>query len=607
MARRVRCANRLAPQATGRPFDSSSGRHYTPGEFRPNVTWVIGADIDAQLQIEPEIKPVGGDTFNVAAHLPAMAADRPDGTAVVVTLPGGGPSPYRRVSYAELESLSNRYANGLASTGMAQGMRTLVMVRPGVEFIALFFALFKLRAVPVLIDPGMGLRQMLGCIQSVEPAAMIAIPAAQAVRKVRPGAFRSVRHLVTVGRRWFWGGPTLDELAEHSSDRFDMQPSRADDVAAILFTSGSTGPPKGVVYEHGMFASQVRLIRDHYAIQPGDVDLSAFPLFALFGPGMGMASVFPDMNPSRPAEVDPAKLVRTVSDQQANSAYGSPAVWRRVANYCLENKITLPTLRRVLMAGAPVSWQLLDRLTRVLDPAARIHTPYGATEALPIASISAREVLEETSRLSRAGAGTCVGQPLDGIDVRIIRLDEDPITEWSEDLALPAGEIGEIVVRGPVVTKQYYGLPDATAQAKINDGSAIWHRMGDVGYLDDRGRLWFCGRKAHRVVTASGTMFSVQCEAIFNEHPDVYRSALVGLGPRGRQRPVVVIEPEQGRFPRGRQAESFRDELLRLGQANELTRDIRDVLFHRGFPVDVRHNVKIDREALARWAAKRVR
>ncbi|MCH7812412.1 MAG: AMP-binding protein [Planctomycetes bacterium] len=567
---------------------------------------MIGAAIDAQLQIETELKPVVGDTFNVASHLPAMAADRPEGTAVVVTLPGRGPNRYRRLSYAQLESLSNRYANGLASMGIGAGVRTLVMVPPGVEFMALFFALFKLRAVPVLIDPGMGLRQMLGCIRSVKPAAMIAIPAAQAVRKLRPAAFRSVRHAVTVGRRWFWGGPTLDELCEHSSDRFDMQPSRADDTAAILFTSGSTGPPKGVIYEHGMFASQVRLIGDHYGIKPGDVDLSAFPLFALFGPALGMACVFPDMNPSRPAEVDAAKLVRTICDQEANSAYGSPAVWRRVANYCLENKITLPTLRRVLMAGAPVSWQLLDRLTRVLDPAARIHIPYGATEALPIASIGAREVLEETSRLSRAGAGTCVGQPVAGIEVRVIRLDENPITEWSDDLVRPTGEIGEIVVRGPVVTKQYYGLADATARTKIADGTTLWHRMGDVGYFDDRGRLWFCGRKVHRVVTASATMYSVQCEAIFNEHPDVYRSALVGLGPRGGQRPVVVIEPEPGRFPRGRRADSFRDELLRLGQAAELTRDIREVLFHHGFPVDVRHNVKIDREALARWAAKRV-
>ena len=547
-------------------------------------------------------------TFNIASYLPLMASRVPDQAAVVVARSGpiGSREGYHRVTFAELEDRTNRYANGLGDIGISRGTRTLVMVRPGVEFIGLIFALFKAGAVPILIDPGMGVGRMLDCIRSVKPEALIGVPLAHAVRRLRPGAFQSVRHQVTVGRRWFWGGPTLHDLHRCSSDRFEPADTAPDDVAAILFTSGATGPAKGVVYQHAQFHAQVKWIQSHYGIEPGEVDLSCFPLFALFCPAMGMTSVIPDMDPSRPAKAVPAKLVSAIVDQRATSSFGSPAVWNRVADYCLEAGLRLPTLRRVLIAGAPVSWRLLDRLQQVLDPAAEVHTPYGATEALPVASITGREVLADCCQPSRRGAGICVGKPLPGITLRIIRITNEPIDQWSDHLLVPNDQCGEIVVRGEVVTKQYAGLPQATAAAKIRDGDNIWHRMGDVGYLDDRGRLWFCGRKAHRVVTAGGTMFSVPCEAVFNEHPDVFRSALVGLGPPEHRRPLIVVQPQPGRYPNRQRRAALAAELLELARSNELTRDIAVVLFHRGFPVDVRHNAKIDRERLAVWAAERL-
>jgi acyl-CoA synthetase (AMP-forming)/AMP-acid ligase II len=224
---------------------------------------------------------------------------------------------------------------------------------------------------------------------------------------------------------------------------------------------------------------------------------------------------------------------------------------------------------------------------------------------LPVSSISGREVLDDCSEKSRRGAGTCVGKPLSGIDVRLIHITDEPITRWSEDLSVPDGEFGEIVVVGDVVTKRYYGLDRATACAKIRDDDRIRHRMGDVGYRDEQGRIWFCGRKGYRVVTENGTMFPVPCEAIFNEHPDVSRSALVGVGPRGKQTPVIIIEPESGRFPRGGGVAVFREEILELARSSDLTRSINRVLFHRSLPVDIRHNAKIDREQLAIWAAGR--
>ncbi len=518
-----------------------------------------------------------------------------------------GRAVYDHITFAQLETLSNRYANGLRSLGLSRGMRVLLMVRPGFEFVGLSFALFKMGVVPVMIDPGMGMRRLLECVRGVDLHGFIGIPLAHVLRVLRPRSFRNLEHIVTVGRRWGWGGASLAALARRGRPHFKPVPTRRDETAAILFTSGSTGPAKGVVYEHGVFGAQVEAIQQHYGIEPGEVDLPVFPLFALFSAAMGMTSVIADMDPSHPARVDPVKIVAAVSDQKITTTFGSPAVWNPVATHCMEQGVTLGSMRRVLIAGAPVPYHVIEKLHRVLPPGGEVYTPYGATESLPVASIGGREVLSGCSDRTRRGAGFCVGKPVPGTDLRLIRIADEAIPAWSDELEVGDGEIGEIVVSGEVVTKEYFGLEKATAMSKIRDGERIWHRIGDVGYLDKEGRIWFCGRKAHRVTTSHGVLFSVRCEAIFNEHGDVARSALVGIGEPGNTSAVIVIEPERGRFPRGSRVGGLRAELLALGAGNELTRDIRHVLFHPSLPVDVRHNAKINREALAAWAVRRIR
>ena len=245
-------------------------------------------------------------------------------------------------------------------------------------------------------------------------------------------------------------------------------------------------------------------------------------------------------------------------------------------------------------------------MTKALSPAADIFTPYGATECLPVASIGGRAVLNETAALTAAGKGTCIGTIFDGMQVRIIQTSFETLEDIRLAITLPAGQIGEIIVKGPVATRQYFRRDAATAGAKIKDADSFWHRMGDVGYFDDQGRLWFCGRKAHIVFAAEGPMYSVCCEAIFNQHPAIYRSALVGVGIRGQQTPVIVAEPEEGQFPATTADRArLKDELLHLAQANPLTSRIRQILFHPSLPVDTRHNVKINREELAIWAKGR--
>ncbi len=510
-----------------------------------------------------------------------------------------------QITFKQLEEESNLIASGLLHYGMKKGDRVLVMVPYGMKFVTLTFALFKAGAVPVLIDPGLGKKNVLHCIKQSEPRGIIAIPLVHAIKIVHaiktlmPTPFKSIQLSVTVGKKWFWRGPTLDQVKRSGQTDYQMGETPEDQAAAVLFTSGSTGPAKGVLYTHGMFDQQTRILREHFGILPGEKDLPTFPLFGLFSTGMGMTSVIPDMDSTRPAKVNPENIIHPIRNYGITSSFGSPALWDTVSRHCQKNGIQLPSLRRILIAGAPVSGTLLKRFEPILQPDCKVLTPYGATEALPVTSIERQEIVNETWPQSEKGEGTCVGKPVPGVEIKIIRISEEPILKWREDLEIPKGQTGEIIVKAPWVTKTYFNQEDVTRLAKIPDGETFWHRMGDVGKWDEQNRLWFCGRKSHRVITNSETLFTIPCEALFNQHPDVRRSALVGKG-RNRE-PVIIIESEnKDRVSKDR--ETFIKELLEIAAASPHTRSIKKILFYPEFPVDVRHNAKIFREKLAAWA-----
>jgi len=519
---------------------------------------------------------------------------------------------YDTLTFRQLDDDSNLLADGLAAMGVKPGTRLVLMVPPSIDFISLVFAMFKAGVITVLIDPGMGRRNLIRCLAESDPEGFIGIPLAQMVRTVLRGRFPRAKFNVTVGRRWFWGGATIGQLrARTLSAGYQPLAPRGEDPAAIIFTTGSTGPPKGVLYRHVNFDRQATEIRDFYGIQPGEVDLPGFPLFALFNCAMGVTTVIPDMDPTRPARVDPRKIIEAIGDWKVTQAFGSPALWNVVGRYCEDKQIRLPTLKRVLSAGAPVPVHVLKRMKGAIADDGDVHTPYGATEALPVASNSASEVLKETAAKSAVGAGTCVGRHFPGIEWKVIRITDGPIATIGQAEEMPAGEIGELIVRGPVVTTEYVTRTDANALHKVQDGERFWHRMGDVGYLeaceDGAERFWFCGRKAHRVITPRGTLFTIPCEAIFNQHPWVYRSALVGVGPRGEQRPVVFVEPWPEHWAEASQRWSeLVAELQKLAESHSHTQEIADFLLLRGLPVDIRHNAKIFREQLAEIAAKKL-
>jgi len=363
---------------------------------------------------------------NIAAFLPRMASERPHATAIVCPRgrgPGGRAS-YSQLSYRELDDRSARIARGLERFGIGRGQRTVLMVRPGLDLFCLAFGMLRAGAVPVLIDPGIGRHHLKSCIDSAEPAAFIGVPAAQLARLVFGWGRRTVRRRVTVGSRaWVLGTSLADiERLGEPGDPSEVTATAADDAAAIVFTSGSTGPPKGVVYQHGNFSAQVEAIRELLELEPGEIDLPTFPLFALFDPALGMTTVVPDMDPTRPARVDPRKIIEPIQRFGVTMMFGSPALLDTVGRYGVAHGVRLPTLRSVLSAGAPVAPQIIERFASLLPVDARILTPYGASEALPVAAIGGREFLAETRHLTDRGAGVCVGPSVPSSLLEVMRV-----------------------------------------------------------------------------------------------------------------------------------------------------------------------------------------
>lgn len=548
---------------------------------------------------ESEIKDIKN---NISHLLPEMAEKYAEKTALYKPVKDS----WEEMSFRELEELSNLCASAFSSQGIVRGSKVLLMLRPGFEFIAAVFALFKTASVPVLIDPGMGMKNLLNCIKETAPEYLIAVSEVHWISKLFPSSFTSVRKKISAGKMPPPGTIRLEQIIENASKGFTPEAVLPEDTAAILYTTGSTGPPKGVIYTHRIFSSQIEIIREAYSPGPDMVDMPAFPLFALFSAAMGMPCALPRMNPSRPAKADPRKIVHCIKSRNVSFSFASPALWRNVARYCLKNNIRLDSLKRVLMAGAPVPEDLHAMLKKITAPDAETMVPYGATEALPAASFNGTEMLSETAEKTASGEGYCVGYPLKYVTIKIIKLTNEPIDEWDEKLVLPNMERGEIVVKGPIVTPCYYNKPEHTKQAKIKDTDGkLWHRMGDAGYIDEKGRLWFCGRKSHIVRTDGKIYYPVCCEAIFNRHPNVFRTALVGVSKNGKTVPALVIEPEKGAWPRSLSArKNFIQEMKKLGAEKDFTSDIEIFLFHKSFPVDIRHNAKIFREKLALWGEK---
>ena len=381
-------------------------------------------------------------TVNVATHLAALAAREPNRAAVILPQMRREGADTVQLTFAELDTLSGQIARGLDEIGIRRGVRTVLMVRPSLDFFTLTFALFKVGAVPVLIDPGMGIRNLGKCLAEAQPEAFIGVPKAHLARRILRWAKSTIRITVTTGSRLFGGKHTVRQLqqAGKQGGPLPVADTRGDETAAILFTSGSTGIAKGAVYTHGIFAAQVEYLKSIYAIEPGEVDLCTFPLFALFAPALGMT-----VDHSRDGP-HPAGQGRSDEDHPCGRALPrdepvrltSPDRPRRAIRKRARHQALDASPRRS-RPGPRWPAKVIERFTTMLAPGVQVFTPYGATESLPVANIGSDTILKETRHLTDQGRGVCVGFPVPGIDVRIIPITDDPVPVFDESTCLAAG------------------------------------------------------------------------------------------------------------------------------------------------------------------------
>lgn len=530
----------------------------------------------------------------------SIASSQPRQDAVVV--PGflGDTVRYAHFNYRAVGTLINKYQRGLTELGLSAGDRVLLLVPGGVDFIALTYAIMARGAVPFFVDPGIGRENLVRCIKEIEPNVFIGSPRAHLLRLLKPKLFGKLKFHLMASDWFFTGGPNLSLLKRFAPT--PLPPVASPEGVFVGFTSGATGLPKGVIFTNEMLAEQLRIFSTTFGLAPGGKDLPLLPIFSLYMVALGVCTVFPPMDSAKPLALDPSRVVKVINDLGVNYSFGSPTLWNKIAEYCKRIRATLPTIRGVFMAGAAVPEGTLSRVCATVDHG-KVYTPYGATEALPVTLVEAAEVLSLNRMPARGGeVGTYVGRAVDGVELKVIEVVGGPIDRISQAKVLGPGEIGEIIVKGANVSRRYFLRQTDERKAKIADGSEVWHRMGDVGYLDENGGLYYCGRTSHIVSYRDKIYYSVPIELIFDTHEKVKRSALISLG--GREA-AIAIEPYPQYWPESQESKAkFEEELRNLARKHSLTQAIEKVFFYKSFPVDARHNAKIFREKLGELATK---
>jgi len=545
---------------------------------------------------------------NLCRHLVAIAKKKPAQLAVSVQNKKLSGLTYQELTFAQLHQQSDDIAFALNQYGIKAGDKAVLMVKPSIAFFTLTFALFKAGIIPILVDPGMGVKNLKQCFEESQPDVFIGIPKAHLARLLFAWGKKSIKYIINVDGPAVFGGKQLSALLKQypRRKRYSIQQINDHQLAAILFTSGSTGVPKGVVYSHSMFEAQIRVLKNDYKIKSGEADLATFPLFSLFGPALGMASIIPEMDASQPINAQPDYLFAAIEKYQCTNLFANPALLEILGQAGQKKQLSLPSLKRVISAGAPATIESIKRFNKMLTGKAEVINSYGATESLPISKIGSQQLLK-TTNITDQGGGICVGKAIKNVDLKIIKNTDDVISNWHEQLILPIFEIGEIVVKAPQVSQSYYQRQQATTQAKILDGDSVRHRMGDLGYLDDQGKLWMCGRQAHQVLsTHLGEVkpyYTIPCERIFNTHKSIKRSALVGIVINQKITPAICIEIND-RVTIEQQRLYF--ELQEIAKQHSQTQGIELFYIHKKFPMDIRHNAKIFREKLALWAQQQV-
>ncbi len=480
------------------------------------------------------------------------------------------------VTFSELDSRVATFAQGLVQHGVEAGERVAVLVPPSIDLIALVYACWRIGAVTVIADRGLGLNGLGSAVKSSRVQHVVGIRSAViAARTLRWAPRASLIDLKSLQK-----STQLEGLK-----RLGRPEPKDDAMAAILFTSGATGPAKGVRYTHRQLGAQRDILQRVYNITDADSFVAAFAPFALFGPALGITTGLADMDVTSPATLTAKALDDACRATQATMVFASPAALVNVLKTASSNVNSLHQVRLVMSAGAPVPIETLRHMQR-LCPQAEMHTPYGMTEVLPVADLS----LQQREDVGE-GSGVCVGRAVDGCNVKVVAIDGG-ISE------LPIGETGEIVVSAPWMSLGYNRLWLTQQNARFESDGFIWHRTGDVGHIDGDGNLWIEGRVVHMIHTADGSMTPVPIEVACEKISGVKRAAAVGIGDKGVQQLVMVLETDQAK------EDPAPDQLVARVREALAGLDVVAIWETKKLPVDIRHNSKIDRTALAQKMQK---
>lgn len=548
------------------------------------------------------------DIFNLANIVLDVARKDPERIAVIEPdgFDGNGKRKYKRFTYGQLSADAESIAPGLREMGIQERTRIICMTPPSYETTVIAIALHRVGAMTLWIDPAVGYLNVGERLRRINPEAFVGPAIAHLGRMTFGWGPRTLRKLIVIGKPAFFpGARSLDSLRRQAPANPPDPDVTPDDPTSVLYTTGSTGPAKPTLYLHRNMAHMYRVVHESWRFQPGKppVDISIFPAFFTIPISAGGTMVVPPINFTRetPGKADPKAILEVINDCGVESCFASPVLLENMARYSVEHGLKTPTFRRAIGGGAPITARVKEALMAAMGPEGAVFSNYGATEALPSTEMDGRETLRETWAQTLKGAGLCVGRPFTGVEIKIVRMSDAPIPKIEDAEELPAGEIGEILVKSPHVSPGYYLDDESTRKNKIfGSNGEIWHRVGDAGYLDDQGRLWYCGRVSQRVKGKGGPLFSLICEPLFDAHPKVRRSGLVGIPNGEGEVPVICAELEPGTS--ASEHETIRKELLAIATTRPVTQQIQHVLFPARLPTDPRHDSKIERPKLAKWA-----
>lgn len=507
-------------------------------------------------------------------------------------------------TFKMLNEESDHLAREFEEAGVNKGMRTLVFMDPGPDQIAAFYALFKIGAVPVIISPGLSRNEFLQCVKDASAEAFIGSPKGHLARFINGSCFNSLTTVITFGRFRLWKGhlisPIVEEIRSYSS-----QPGANDDTAFIFYTQGITGRPKGVIHTVQTLNATIALLETLVNFKKDDIALSLHPFFSILLPAMGITCLIPCIDLNFPLEADMNKLVGLIRKAGITHMMASPAFFSMVGDHLAEMGISLPSIRKVICFGAQVIPEYMTDFMAGIPEEAEVTLCYGSMEAFPVSTLDLSEMMAETKHLSEKGFGICIGKPVPECQIGLIPIRDDAISRFENDFLLPDGEVGELVVQGDHVSRKYFENPNGEANTKMKGPEkTVWHRTGDLAWRDKKGRLWLCGRKTTLVKTAQGPLYALSCETIFNTHPDVQRSALVGIGDSKEKIPVMMIELRK-KCGKKRKTDIY-EELIEIAKENGVTSTIDTILFYDALPVDGYHLTEIMRDELIAFAQKRI-